>query len=257
MKIYHVIARAGGRVGRVLFSPVSRPSPKQSPRCAGDCFVAKNKNAPRNDILLFLLSSFLLFSCTPKSQPPSQTEIVTVYAASAAEPWMSELFACANDLSVVLNISAQSPEIYLRVGKPEMLVLPAYQIDEEEILIVTHRESPVQNLSLEEAQVLFAGQGDPSAQVWVYASDADTQILFDQLVMKGRSVTSFARVAVSPQEMSDVLNSESNAVGILPRHWKVGSIREVYSAGIVPVLAIVKEEPRGVVSELIGCLQSD
>ena len=138
-----------------------------------------------------------------------------------------------------------------------MLVSSAYQIDEEEILIVTHRESTVQNLSLEEAQALFTGQGETSAQVWVYSSGTDMQILFDQLVMKGRSVTSFARLAADPQEMSDVLNSESNAVGILPRHWIMGNVREVYSAGMVPVLAIVKQEPRGVVSELIACLQND
>lgn len=205
----------------------------------------------------FVLSSLLLFSCTPVTQINTQAEIVPVYATSAAQPWMSELFACANDLSVVLKVSALSPEIYLRVGEPEILVSPAYQIDEEEILIVTHRESPVQNLSLEEAQALFAGQGDPSVQVWVYSLEADMQILFDRLVMKGRSVTSFARVAVNPQTMSDTLNSESNAVGILPRHWMAGSIREVYSAGMAPVLAIVKEEPRGVVRELIGCLQNN
>jgi len=245
MKIYQVIARA------MNFRP------KQSHSCAGDCFVTKNKGIPRKDILLFVLSSCLLFSCTPVTQTNTQTEVLTVYATFAAQPWMSELFACANDLSVVLNVSALSPEIYLRVGEPEMLVSPAYQIDEEEILIVTPRESPVQNLSLEEAQALFAGQGDPSVQVWVYSSEADIQILFDQLVMKGRSVTSFASVAVNPQAMSDTLNSESNAVGILPRHWKSGSIREVYSAGMAPVLAIVKEEPRGVVIELIGCLQND
>lgn len=211
----------------------------------------------REKISFFLLSSFLLFSCAPATQPASQTEAVTVYAAPAAEPWMSELFACANDLSVVLIVSAQAPEINLRVGEPETLVSPAYQIDEEEILVVTNRESPVQNLSLEEAQALFAGQGDVSVQVWVYASGADMQILFDQLVMKGRSVTSFARLAVSPHEMSDVLNSDSNAIGFLPRRWRAGNVREVYSAGMVPVLAIVKQEPRGVVSELIACLQND
>jgi len=105
-------------------------------------------------------------------------------------------------------------------------------------------------------QKLFA-QGSPSAQVWVYSSDADLQRAFDQLVMKGRSVSSSAKVAVSPQNMSDVLNSESNAVGFLPRHWKMGNVREVFSAGRVPVLAITKPEPQGAVIELISCLQNN
>lgn len=205
--------------------------------------------------ILFLLSSFLLFSCSPATQPPSQTEAISVYATSAAQPWMSDLFACANQLSVNLKVSAEAPEITLRLGEPETLLSPAYQIDEEEILIVTNRESPIQNLTLEEAQVLFAGQGDSSVQVWGYASEADLQILFDQLVMKGRSVTSFARMASSPQEMSDVLNSESNSVGILPKHWVAGNVREVYSAGMVPVLALTREEPQGMVTELVSCLQ--
>lgn len=200
-----------------------------------------------------MLSSFLLFSCTPATQP-SQTEIINVYATSAAQPWLTELYACAADSAVVLNINADAPDIYLRVGEPNVLVFPAYQIDEEEILVVTHRESPVQNLTLEEVQALFA-QGSATAQVWIYSSDADVQRVFDQLVMKGRSVTSSARIAVSPQNMSDVINSESSAVGILPRHWRMGSPRDVFSAGVVPVLAITKQEPQGVVTDLISCLQ--
>ena len=179
-----------------------------------------------------------------------------VYATSGAQPWLTELYACAADSRIVLNLNAESPEIFLRVGEPEMTVSPAYKIDEEEILIVTHRESPVQNLSLDEAQELFA-QGNPSVQVWVYSSDADLQRSFDQLVMKGRSVSSSARVAISPQNMSDILNSESNAIGILPRHWKMGNVREVFSAGSVPVLAITKPEPQGAVIELISCLQNN
>ena len=205
--------------------------------------------------ILFLFFSFLLFSCAPAMQPPAQTEAIPVYATPSAQPWMSELFACANNLSLTLKVTAESPEIYLRLGEPETLLVPTYQIDEEELLIVTHRESPVQNLSLEEAQVLFAGQGDASVQVWGYASEADVQILFDQLVMKGRSVTSFARMAASPQEMSATLNSESNSVGILPKHWVAGNVREVYSAGMAPVLAITMQEPRRGVGELISCLQ--
>ena len=147
-------------------------------------------------------------------------------------------------------------DIVLRVGEPEFLASPAYQIDEEEILIVTHRQSPVQNLTLEEARALFAGQGDASVQVWVYASEEDVQQVFDQFVMAERSVTSSARLAVNPQEMSDTLVNEANAVGILPRHWKVGDVREVFSVATVPVLAITQSEPQGVIKELIACLQS-
>ena len=206
----------------------------------------------RKLFIFFLLSSFIA-SCAPATQIP-QTEIVAVYATSAAQPWLTELYACANDLSLALNLTADEPDIYLRVGEPENIFSPVYQIDEEEILIVTNRESLVQNLTLSEAQELFA-QGSESAQVWVYSSGADVQIAFDQLVMKGRPVTSFAKLAISPQQMSELLNAEKDVVGILPKHWKAGTVRDVFSAGIVPVLAITKLEPREAVGDLISCLQ--
>lgn len=55
--------------------------------------------------------------------------------------------------------------------------------------------------------------------------------------------------------MSDTLVNESNAVGILPRHWKAGDVRDVLSVASVPVLAITESEPQGVIQELIACLQ--
>jgi len=211
---------------------------------------------PRNDILLFLLCSFLLFSCLP-STPQTTPQPVSVYSTSAAQPWLTELYACGESSAVISRVDDPSAaDISLRVGEPEFLASPAYQIDEEEILIVTHRQSPVQNLTLEEARALFSGYGDASVQVWVYASEEDVQKVFDQFVMAERSVTSPARLAVNPQEMSDTLVNQGNAVGILPRHWKAGDVREVFSVAIVPVLAITQTEPEGVIKELIACLQS-
>ena len=213
-------------------------------------------SATRKDILLLVLLSLLVSSCSTNTPPPAP-EIVSVFSTYAAEPWLSELYDCGASQGDVTLSRADDPsaaDIALRVGEPKALIQPAFQIDTEEILIVTHRQSPIQNLTLEQAQILFA-QGDPSVQVWVYASDADEQQVFDQLVMNGRSVTSSARVAVSPQRMSDTLVNEFNAVGILPRHWKAGDVREVYSAGTVPVLALTRTEPQGVVKELISCLQ--
>lgn len=213
---------------------------------------------PRNDILFifFFISSFLLFSCSTNTPQPTP-QPVSVYSTSAAQPWLTELYECVGSSAVISRVDNPSTaDISLRVGEPPFLASPAYQIDEEEILIVTHRQSPVQTLTLEEVRALFAGQGDPSSQVWVYASGEDVQEVFDQLVMAGRSVVSSAGLAVNPQQMSDTLVNESNAVGILPRHWKAGDVREVYSVEKVPVLAITKSEPQGVVNNLIGCLQS-
>lgn len=183
--------------------------------------------------------------------------MVAIYATSAAEPWLTELYECADGLTVLLMVTAQSPDIFIRVGEPERLVSPAYQIDEEELLIVTNRDSPLQKLSLEEAQALFMGEGDPSLQVWVYVSGEDLQIVFDQLVMKGRGVTSLARLAASTQQMSDALNAETNSVGILPRHWKMEKSREIFSAGYVPVLAITRAQPQGAIKDLLVCLQNN
>ena len=204
---------------------------------------------------LLILFTLLASSCSTGTPPPSTPVVVSVYSSSAAEPWLSPLSDCARTSAVLSRVDDSSTaDIVLQIGEPTALSTPAFQIDTEEILIVTHRQSPIQNLTLDQAQTLFA-QGDPSVQVWVYASDTDVQSAFDHFVMKGRSALPSARVAVSPQQMSDTLVNESNAVGILPRHWKAGDVRDVFSAGTVPVLALTRSEPQGVIKELIACLQ--
>ncbi len=179
-----------------------------------------------------------------------------MYSTAAAQPWLSELYDCAGTASVLSRVDDPSAAaIVLRVGQPETLTSPAFQIDTEDILVVTQRQSPIQNLSLEGARTLFSGQGDPSVQVWTYTSGTDIQDVFNRLVMQGLNITPTARLAVDPQMMSDTLVNEQNTVGILPRHWKVGDAREVFSLGTVPVLATTPTEPQGVIKQLIACLQ--
>lgn len=210
----------------------------------------------RGKIHFLIISFSLLLSSCSTSTPQTPSVVVTVHSTSAATPWLGDVYSCAESFAIVERVpDPSSADISLRVGEPRFLTSFAYQIDEEEILIVTHRQSPVQNLTLDDAQALFAGFGNPSVQVWVYAADEDLFGAFDQFVMNGGSVSSSAMVAVNPQQMSDVLNSESNAVGILPRHWKAGDVREVYSVMNVPVLAITQNEPQGVINQLIGCIQ--
>jgi len=206
-------------------------------------------------LFLLILFAFIFSACIPTAIAITP-EVVSVYSTAAAQPWLSELYDCAGTATVISRVDDPSAAaIVLRVGEPDTLSSPAYQIDTEEILVVTQRQSPLQNLSLEEARALFAGRGDPSLQVWVYASGSDVQDVFNSLVMHGQNVSASARLAVDPQQMADTLVNEPNTVGILPRHWKAGDSREIFSVGTIPVLAITADEPQGVVGQLIACLQ--
>ncbi|HEX2996266.1 MAG TPA: hypothetical protein VHP14_15680 [Anaerolineales bacterium] len=153
--------------------------------------------------------------------------------------------------------SAASADIVLRLGEPEFLDAPAYQIGQEEIWVVTHHASPISQMSLEQIQALFAGFGDPSIQVWGYASEEDVQQVFDQSLMNGRSVGASMHVATDPQQIVDVLVTERQAVGILPVTWsmKMSGSRGLYQVATVPVLAITVSDPQGAIRDLIACLQ--
>src|SRR3990172_5204866 len=108
--------------------------------------------------------AFFLAACAP-SASVATPQMVTVYATDAAQPWRTELYTCAADLSAVLNVSADSPDIFLRLGQAANMTAPAFQIDTEDVLIVVNKQSPVGNLTLEQAGIFFPGPGDPTAQV--------------------------------------------------------------------------------------------
>lgn len=217
-------------------------------------FIHRDKT---NKIYLYpLLFLFLLASCAPTTTLTPELQVVSVYATPTTQPWLADTFACV-PAGTIIRVASDpfEADISLRLGEPDTLVGLAYQIDTEEILVVTHRQSSLQNMPVDEVRMLFAGQGDPSLQVWVYAWREDVQRVFEQAVMRGRIVTSLARLATGPQHMSDTLNNEPNTVGLLPRHWKAGDSRIVYTIPDVPVLAIVDEEPQGELQALIACLQ--
>jgi hypothetical protein len=207
-------------------------------------------------VSVFLALFFALSSCSPRPASPTP-QVLAVYATAAAQPWLPDLYACADQHSVVVRL-ADSPagaQIQLRIGQPQNLTSPAYQIDTEEILVVTNRESPVQNMSADQARALFNGAEAEGLDVWVFAPGEDVQQVFDREVMLGAQITSLALLATSPQQMSDALNSQKNGVGILPRHLKAGTVRDVFTIGEVPVLAVVNGKITGVIEQVLACLQ--
>jgi hypothetical protein len=202
--------------------------------------------------------AFLIFctACAPSATSPTPP-VVKVYVTAAAQPWLTKVSNCATGNSVTLSnvIDPTQADIVLRVGEPDTLTTPAFQIDRENLMVVTNHESPVQNLTADQARALFAAQGQADIQIWVFGSGEDIQQVFAREIMHGGPISSLARLSVNPQQMIDNLNSEKNAIGLLGAHWKTGTLREVFSLPDVPVLAITAAEPQGAVKQILACLQ--
>jgi len=221
-----------------------------------------------HNFLCFTFYALFLASCSPATPTVAPDPIIVQHSA-AAQPWLSGVYGCAGGIPVLADQRAAqyfdlSADLAIRLGEPVPLTAPAFEIGSEEILVVVHPHNPLANLGATQVRELFSGRirnwsqvggADASVQVWIYTSGEEIQQIFEAAVMQGLALTSLARLATSPDEMYQAIANDANAVGILPRRWKVGNVSDVYMAASVPVLAITPSEPQGALANLLACLQ--
>jgi len=221
-------------------------------------------------ILAPLLVLVFLAACSPGSPTPVAASLSVDYTFATAS-WLADLYTCAGKIDLVSEQRAADSfdpqaNLALRLGAPSGLSTPSYQIGSEDLLVVVNKVTPVTSLTTEQAAGLFSGritdwgQIDPgksgAVQPWVFPAGEDVEQLFEQAVLGGTPVSSQARLASTPDEMSQAIAADPNAVGILPRHWKAGDVTAVLTAASVPVLALTPAQPDPGVAGLIACLQS-
>jgi hypothetical protein len=208
-----------------------------------------------NRILLTILLA--LTACTPKAQPASTPQVIKIYASLATRTWLPKAYACADGLAVILSdeVDPKQADISIRMGEPALLASPAFQIGTEDLTVVTNPESQIQTLTAGEVLSLFTSPGNPNVEIWVFSAGEDLQQVFAREVLAGQPITSLARAAASPQQMSEAINQNKNAVGVLPGQLVTGRLRKVFTLPKVAVLALVKTDPQGLIKELLVCLQ--
>jgi PBP superfamily domain len=214
-------------------------------------------------ILLALLAG-MIAGCAPVATPTA-TPVTRVSASSAAQPWLSEMYQCAEKQGLVLAVdNPGDAEVTLRLGESPDLSAPAFQIDEDEILAVVQPQTGVSNLTLDQVRAIYTGQISNWSQVggsslpielWMYAEGEDIQQIFDQTVLNGLKIIPSARLAVSAQSMSDNVGKDAGAIGFLPRRWKAGNTHETLIIAKTPVLAITTSEPKDRLAQVLSCLQ--
>ncbi len=218
----------------------------------------------------FLLVLILLVACAPTAAPVPTPTPIRIQYTPATQSWLANLSVCAGNTPMLSEARAPtyfspSADIFLRLGEPAHLTMPAFQIGTEDILVVVNIQNPLGGLTIDQVKELFSGytakwdsipgsiQGD--VHVWVYAPDEDVEKLFEQSTLAGVSIASTARLATSPQDMATAVGGDPNAIGVVGGHWKTNNLRNVYTATSVPVLAITSSKPQGAVAQVLACLQ--
>lgn len=209
------------------------------------------------------MMAVLIAACGSTSPQPTP-EMVDVYASSAAYPWLDEVYNCAPSAVAIRLSDPATAQISLRLGPPDMLTAPAFQIGSDDVLVVVQPQVAVGSLNPDQVRQLFSGQvtewkdvggSNLPVEVWTYSTGVDVQSVFDRTIMRGEPIASTAFLAVSAQAMSDAVGTRPGAIGFLPRRWKAGNTNAVLTIASVPVLAISDSVPQGAVRQLIGCLQ--
>lgn len=190
---------------------------------------------------------------------------LAVFATSSATPWLETAYECAPAGTGIVLSSRDKADLILQLTEPRPLTLAAFQIGQDDLLVVTHPQVGVGPLLSSQVEAIFAGQisnwsevggADQEVQVWVYPPDTDVQQFFDHSILHERPPSSLARLAVSEQHMSDSVGSSPGSVGILTRRWLTGNTPEILSVATVPVLALMHGTPEGALASLVTCLQS-
>jgi hypothetical protein len=212
---------------------------------------------------LSLCTMVVLAACVPASS--GEPLPLAVYASSAASPWLSSAYDCAPQSAAIVLTDAAAADVSLRLGEPQDLAGPAFQVGTDDLLVVTHPQVGVGTLTPAQVEALFAGQftdwsqvggAELPVQVWTFAPTVDVQSFFDRIVLHQRPVSSLARLAVSAQDMSDSVGQVPGSIGLLPRRWQTGNTREALLVASMPVLALVRQAPSAMVTELLSCMQS-
>jgi hypothetical protein len=221
-------------------------------------------------LVLLVLPLLVLTACGPGSPTPVPAALTVDYSFATAS-WLADLYTCAGTSALVADqraADAFDPQasLTLRLGLPAGQNAAAYQVGSEDLLVVVNKAAPVTSLTVDQVVGLFSGRITDWSQIdlgkagqvqpWVFASGEDVEQLFEQAILGGSPLSTQARLASTPDEMSQAVAADPNAIGILPRHWKAGNVTSVLTAASAPVLVLTPAQPQPTVAALIACLQS-
>lgn len=247
---------------------------------------------------LVIVAVSTLVGCSAHALPPTapgtQDNPVRVMATSSALPLVVEAVAAYPDASFTLEVRSGDYRrglVALRRGDAHLMVtthlamadaraLWAAPIARDAVALVTHPQTSVHGLSIEQLRAAFQGQvtnwadlGGPSLPLTVISREdgAGIRAEFEQTVMGLRRTTGSALTAASTEGVLRLVRETPGALGYVSLAAVDTSVRVLAVEGVLPTLETVADqsyplrstvfvvasaEPEGAARAFIGWLQS-
>jgi ABC-type phosphate transport system substrate-binding protein len=166
----------------------------------------------------------------------------------------------------------------LELGNPAQIDPSSFlsRLGFDKIAVIVNQDNNLSQLSINMLQSIYSGQlasweinsSQPIA-VWVLPDGDPVRADFDRVLMQSISLTSDAMLAPNPVAMLEAVAGDSNAIGYLP-----GSVLTLGDPKLVskvktiqldetveedlkqPVIALTKNEPQGLLREILSCVEN-
>jgi ABC-type phosphate transport system substrate-binding protein len=238
---------------------------------------------------LLLGMAFILAACgSPAIATPAPTpEAIQITYPTSLQKWMDNLARCAADYPQVAlyvnqaniwigNLSQAEAALEFAQLNTETSDFYLTQLGWEQLVVVVNQENTLSKLPTDRLTAIFSGQtskwlGASSLpiQVWVLPEGDPVRTLFDRIVMRGRSVSSEARLSPDAAAMLEAVANNANSIGYLPASWvnsgdsavsgkvKIVQLEDSLASQLQqPIVAVTQNEPVGPMREILVCLTS-
>lgn len=228
-----------------------------------------------------LLLAGLLAGCQVEGNATLPPVIPLSVQITPSLGWLKPAMAdCAEEipsLSLTVQTSAQADQslddadILLRWSDSFLEEGQTFKLGEDHLVIIVNPNNALEEMDGSQLAAVFSGSltdwssvsegAAGSIQPWVYPAVDDGQMLFSAKVLPLDEIIGTARIAPSPDVMLEAVNSDPQAVGLIPARWLNPSVKAIEISGYtnndwtLPVLAVTKVEPSGPVRDWLLCVQ--
>ncbi len=174
------------------------------------------------------------------------------------------------------RMNAQTADITLVYEKPIDPTLPAFQLGEDQLVVIINPQNKVSTIPLMTLQGIFQGfithwdAVDPTStlgisgkiDIWGYKQSDELQIIIENRLNEAKHLNNQVNIADFPEVIKEMVAKDPGGIGVIPRAYLSDEVKMVKIDGlpeqdlIVPIIAQTRGQPGELQTIILSCLQS-